>query len=133
MDSARVATTRRPHSPFGCARTWWSSPLALFFGRLVHLPLGSSSFGLLSFGFVGSQQYSMTIDLDSASDVIFANRSQAKLSKMLWEDVLLDAQKVTELNPVSHVGYQLTHAALRGAQRYDEAIEAFIIMFVQVG
>ncbi|KAG1908047.1 uncharacterized protein F5891DRAFT_1169157 [Suillus fuscotomentosus] len=47
---------------------------------------------------------------------------------MLWEDALLDAKKVTELNPLSHVGYQLTHAALRGAQRYDEAIEAFTIM-----
>ncbi|KAG2346774.1 hypothetical protein BDR05DRAFT_987924 [Suillus weaverae] len=50
------------------------------------------------------------------------------LGKMLWEDALLDAQKVTELNPSSHVGYQLTHTALRGAQRYDEAIEAFTIM-----
>ncbi|KAG1787483.1 uncharacterized protein HD556DRAFT_1448676 [Suillus plorans] len=47
---------------------------------------------------------------------------------MLWEDALLDAKKVTELNPLSHVGYQLTHAALRGAQRYDEAIEAFTAM-----
>ncbi|KAG1794769.1 uncharacterized protein HD556DRAFT_1535973 [Suillus plorans] len=47
---------------------------------------------------------------------------------MIWEDVLLDAQKVTELNPSSHVGYHLIHAALRGAQRYDEAIEAFKIM-----
>ncbi|KAG2351824.1 hypothetical protein BDR07DRAFT_1500169 [Suillus spraguei] len=31
-------------------------------------------------------------------------------------------QKVTKLNPSSYVGHQLTHAALRGAQRYDEAI-----------
>ncbi|KAG1793122.1 heterokaryon incompatibility protein-domain-containing protein [Suillus plorans] len=47
---------------------------------------------------------------------------------MLWEDALLDAQKVTELNPSSHIGYELTYTALRGAQRYDEAIEAFKIM-----
>ncbi|KAG1845257.1 hypothetical protein C8R48DRAFT_678221 [Suillus tomentosus] len=47
---------------------------------------------------------------------------------MLWEDALLDAQKVTKLNPSSHVGYQLSHSALHGAQRYDEAIEAFTIM-----
>ncbi|KAG1878737.1 hypothetical protein C8R48DRAFT_292651 [Suillus tomentosus] len=72
--------------------------------------------------------YSMVIDLDSASDVVFANRSQANLSKMLWVDALLDADKVTELNPSSHIGYQLAHAALRGAQRYDEAMESFIIM-----
>ncbi|KAG1885849.1 uncharacterized protein F5891DRAFT_1218429 [Suillus fuscotomentosus] len=47
---------------------------------------------------------------------------------MLWENALLNAQKVTELNPSSHVGYQLTHAALHGAQHYDAAIEAFKIM-----
>ncbi|KAG1898597.1 uncharacterized protein F5891DRAFT_1174098 [Suillus fuscotomentosus] len=70
----------------------------------------------------------MVIDLDPASDVVFANRSQANLSKMLWEDALLDADKVTELNPSSHIGFQLAHAALRGAQRYDEAMEAFTIM-----
>ncbi|KAG1785781.1 uncharacterized protein HD556DRAFT_1456313 [Suillus plorans] len=72
--------------------------------------------------------YSMAIDLDYASDILFASRSEAKLSKMLWEDALLDARKVTDLNPSSHLGYQLSHSALRGAQRYEEAIEAFTIM-----
>ncbi|KAG2365169.1 hypothetical protein BDR07DRAFT_1354004 [Suillus spraguei] len=72
--------------------------------------------------------YSAVIDLDCTSDVVFASRSEAKLGKMLWDDALLDAQKVIEINPSSHVGYQLTHAALRGAQRYDEAIDAFTIM-----
>ncbi|KAG2139824.1 uncharacterized protein EDB93DRAFT_1252946 [Suillus bovinus] len=72
--------------------------------------------------------YSASIGLDSASDVVFINRSKAKLGKMSWEDALLDAQKVTELNPSSHVGYQLAHTALHGAQRYDEAIKAFTIM-----
>ncbi|KAG2337649.1 hypothetical protein BDR05DRAFT_894818 [Suillus weaverae] len=38
--------------------------------------------------------YSVAINLDYTSDVIFANRSKAKLGKMLWEDALLDAQKV---------------------------------------
>ncbi|KAG2337664.1 hypothetical protein BDR05DRAFT_894853 [Suillus weaverae] len=38
--------------------------------------------------------YSAAIDLDSASDVVFANRSKAKLGRMLWEEALLDAQKV---------------------------------------
>ncbi|KAG1793189.1 uncharacterized protein HD556DRAFT_525147 [Suillus plorans] len=72
--------------------------------------------------------YSAVINLDFASDVVFENRSRAKLAKMLWTEALLDAQKVMELNPSSHVGYKLMHTALRGAQRYDEAIEAFKIM-----
>ncbi|KAG2365171.1 hypothetical protein BDR07DRAFT_1481719 [Suillus spraguei] len=72
--------------------------------------------------------YSAVIKLDCTSDVVFANRSKAKSGKMLWEDALLDAQKVIELNPSSHVGYQFTHAALRGVQRYDEAIDTFTIM-----
>ncbi|KAG1793190.1 uncharacterized protein HD556DRAFT_1527681 [Suillus plorans] len=72
--------------------------------------------------------YSAVIDLDSASDVVFAKCSQAKLGNRLWEEALLDAQKATELNPSSHVGYELTYTALHGAQRYDEAIEAFKIM-----
>ncbi|KAG2357071.1 hypothetical protein BDR07DRAFT_396678 [Suillus spraguei] len=73
-------------------------------------------------------QYSVVIDLGNTSDVVFANRSKAKLGKMLWEDALLDAQKVIKLNPSSHVGYQLAHTALCGAQRYDKAIDAFTTM-----
>jgi hypothetical protein len=38
--------------------------------------------------------YSAAIDLDYTSDVIFVNRSKAKLGKMLWGDALLDARKV---------------------------------------
>jgi tetratricopeptide (TPR) repeat protein len=38
--------------------------------------------------------YSAVIDLDSATDMIFANRCNAKLAKMLWEEALVDAQKV---------------------------------------
>ncbi|KAG2337645.1 TPR-like protein, partial [Suillus weaverae] len=72
--------------------------------------------------------YSAAIDLDSASDIAFANRSKAKLGKMLWEEALLDAQKVIQLNPSCHVGYKLKHAALHSVQRYDEAILAFRIM-----
>ncbi|KAG2346823.1 WD40 repeat-like protein [Suillus weaverae] len=89
--------------------------------------------------------YSAAIDLDSASDTVFANRSKAKLGEMLWEDALLDAQKVRwhlrfrslfdfgdaqviQLNPSFHVGYKLKHAALHGARHYDEAIKAFQTM-----
>ncbi|OJA18939.1 hypothetical protein AZE42_10948 [Rhizopogon vesiculosus] len=38
--------------------------------------------------------YSAAIDLDSATDTIFANRCKAKLAKVLWEEALVDAQKV---------------------------------------
>ncbi|KAG0705636.1 hypothetical protein DFH29DRAFT_996722 [Suillus ampliporus] len=72
--------------------------------------------------------YSAAIDLNSASYTLFANRSQARLGKMLWKEALLDAQKVIELNPSSHVGYKMKHAALHGAQCYNEAIEAFQTM-----
>jgi hypothetical protein len=40
--------------------------------------------------------YSVAIDLGDVSDTIFAKRSKAKLEKMLWEDALLDAQKVRQ-------------------------------------
>lgn len=36
--------------------------------------------------------------------------------------------KVIVLKPSSYLGYQLKYAALHGAHRYDEAIEAFEIM-----
>ncbi|KAG2346036.1 HET-domain-containing protein [Suillus weaverae] len=72
--------------------------------------------------------YSAAIDLDLATDVVFANRSKARSGKMLWDDALLDAQMVIKLTPSSYVGYQLEHAALHGAQRYDEAIDAFQTM-----
>ncbi|KAG2364291.1 hypothetical protein BDR07DRAFT_1402050 [Suillus spraguei] len=73
--------------------------------------------------------YSAAINLlTSPSDAAFAKRSKAKLEKTLWDDALLDAQRVTELNPSSHIGYNLKHAALHGAGRYDEAIQAFRIM-----
>ncbi|KAG2153443.1 uncharacterized protein EDB93DRAFT_1248716 [Suillus bovinus] len=73
--------------------------------------------------------YSAAIDLDLATGTIFANRSKARSGKMLWDDALLDAEKVIELDPSSYFGYQLKHAVLHGAHRYDEAIEVFKIMF----
>ncbi|KAG0708659.1 hypothetical protein DFH29DRAFT_427026 [Suillus ampliporus] len=72
--------------------------------------------------------YSLAIDLNSASETIFAKRSTARSGIFLWDDALLDAEKVIELDHYSHVAYELKHAALHGAQRYDEAIEAFEMM-----
>ncbi|KIK34863.1 hypothetical protein CY34DRAFT_812605 [Suillus luteus UH-Slu-Lm8-n1] len=72
--------------------------------------------------------YSAAITLNSASTTVFANRSKAKLGKMLWMEALPDAQKVIELDSLSSLGYKLKHAALHGAQRYDEAIQTFQTM-----
>jgi hypothetical protein len=38
--------------------------------------------------------YSIVIELNSASDTAFANRSRAKLAKEQWEDALDDAEEV---------------------------------------
>jgi WD40 repeat protein len=73
--------------------------------------------------------YSAAINLDFASHAIFANRCKAKLGKMLWMEALLDAQQVIELDSLSYLGYNLKHAALHGARRYDEAIQTFQTMF----
>ncbi|KAG1793297.1 uncharacterized protein HD556DRAFT_1443722 [Suillus plorans] len=72
--------------------------------------------------------YSAAINLNLATDTIFANRSTARSGKILWNDAFLDAEKVIELDPSSYFGYQLKHAVLHDAHRYDEAIEAFKIM-----
>ncbi|KAG2128626.1 uncharacterized protein EDB93DRAFT_168427 [Suillus bovinus] len=72
--------------------------------------------------------YSAIINSNSASHSVFANRSKAKLGKMLWTEALLDAQEVIEIDPLSYNGYKLKHAALHGARRYDEAIQAFQTM-----
>ena len=38
--------------------------------------------------------YSAAIDLDYGTDTIFSNRCKAKLEKKLWDEALIDAQKV---------------------------------------
>ncbi|KAJ8597767.1 WD40 repeat-like protein [Rhizopogon salebrosus TDB-379] len=48
--------------------------------------------------------------------------------QMRWDEAIHSAHKVIERNPSSYRGYELKHAALHGAQRYDEAIEAFHTM-----
>ncbi|KAG2747698.1 TPR-like protein, partial [Suillus brevipes Sb2] len=72
--------------------------------------------------------YSTAITLNSGSSTVFANRCKAKLGKMLWMEALFDSREVIELDSLSYLGYNLKHAALHGAQRYDEAIQAFRTM-----
>jgi len=62
--------------------------------------------------------YSAAIDLDPATDSIFAHLCRAKLGKMLWEEALGDAKKV-------HIIYRFVIQADQGynpsAQRLDSA------------
>ncbi|KAG2340644.1 WD40 repeat-like protein [Suillus weaverae] len=71
---------------------------------------------------------SAAFEMDSSYDVYFAHRSKVKLGQKLYAEALSDAEKVIELNPSSHLGYELKHAALRGVQRYDDASQTFTIM-----
>ncbi|KAG2360649.1 heterokaryon incompatibility protein-domain-containing protein [Suillus spraguei] len=71
--------------------------------------------------------YDRVID-NSQSDAVFENHSKVKYGERSWMDALLEAQKIIKLNPSSHIGYKLKHAAFHGAQRYDEAIAAFQTM-----
>ncbi|KAG2339547.1 hypothetical protein BDR05DRAFT_991937 [Suillus weaverae] len=96
-----------------------------------YLPKGDAAFTASNYD-KAIDLYSVVIDLDFANDTVFANRSKARSEKMLWEDALLDAQKVIELNPSSHIGYQLKHKALHGAQRYNQAIRAFEVMLTKL-
>jgi hypothetical protein len=38
--------------------------------------------------------YSAAIDLDLTTDAVFVNRSKARSGKVLWDEALLDAEKV---------------------------------------
>ncbi|KAG1814086.1 hypothetical protein EV424DRAFT_1326288 [Suillus variegatus] len=58
----------------------------------------------------------------------FAHRSKVKLGQRLYAEALSEAEKVIELDPSSHLGYDLKYTALHGAQRYDDAFEAFTFM-----
>ncbi|KAG0693719.1 hypothetical protein DFH29DRAFT_377451 [Suillus ampliporus] len=67
--------------------------------------------------------YSAGISLDSSCECLFAHRSKANLGQKHYAEALHDADKVIELNPSSYLGYELKHAVLHSAQRYDEAVE----------
>ena len=43
---------------------------------------------------VAIKLYSTALDLDPETDSVFTNRCKAKLGKKLWEEALVDAQKV---------------------------------------
>jgi tetratricopeptide (TPR) repeat protein len=108
----------------------WSNAFKQEYGAL-YLAKGDAAFSASDYD-RAIDLYSVAIELDSASDTVFANCSRAKSNKMLWESALLDAQKVIELSPSSHIGYQLKHIALYGAKRFVEAVVAFELMLAKL-
>ncbi|KAG2756665.1 hypothetical protein P692DRAFT_20714972 [Suillus brevipes Sb2] len=67
-------------------------------------------------------------ELYSTSGSYFAHRSQTKLERNLFLEALSDAEKFIDLNHSSYLGYELKQTALHGAERYDDAFEAFKTM-----
>ncbi|KAG2346373.1 hypothetical protein BDR05DRAFT_997367 [Suillus weaverae] len=67
--------------------------------------------------------YSAGIGLDFSCESLLVHRSEANLKRNFFAEALHDADKVIELDPSSYLGYELKHAALHKAGRYDEAIE----------
>ncbi|KAI6042809.1 hypothetical protein EDC04DRAFT_2600686 [Pisolithus marmoratus] len=71
-------------------------------------------------------QYSTALSLSPPSSVgLFIKRSHARAAKGFWEDALQDAYEAVKADPSYPWGYEAKHAALHGAKRYDEAIDAF--------
>ncbi|KAI6094590.1 hypothetical protein F5141DRAFT_1296170 [Pisolithus sp. B1] len=71
-------------------------------------------------------QYSVALSLSPSTPAgFFFKRSRARAAKRLWEDALQDAIEAVKTDPSDPWGYEAKHAALHGAERYDEAIDAF--------
>ncbi|KAI6100118.1 hypothetical protein F5141DRAFT_1204922, partial [Pisolithus sp. B1] len=71
-------------------------------------------------------QYSAALSLSPPNPAsLLIKRSGARAAKGLWEDALQDANEAVKADASNHRGYEAKHAALHGAQRYDEAIDAF--------
>ncbi|KAG0703991.1 hypothetical protein DFH29DRAFT_1039962 [Suillus ampliporus] len=120
LESYRDMLDQSDEKTMACCLDWSN-------GNALYLAEGDAAFAASKYN-KAIRLYSVAIDLNPTSDTIFAKRSEAKLRKSLWKDAFHDAQKVIKLNRLSYIGYGLKHAALHGAQRYDEAIGAFQVM-----
>ncbi|KAG1756111.1 chaperone [Suillus lakei] len=69
--------------------------------------------------------FTAAIALDPSNHVLFSNRSAAKAGKKQWATALEDAEQCIKLNQSWSKGYARKGAALHGAKRYDEAVEAY--------
>ncbi|KAF8553290.1 hypothetical protein OG21DRAFT_1267989 [Imleria badia] len=74
-------------------------------------------------------EYSAALTLKLRNQqALFVKRSKARANMGLWIDALHDANEVITLDPSSPSGYERKHAALRGAGRNGDAIDAFETM-----
>ncbi|KAF8548112.1 hypothetical protein OG21DRAFT_1607087 [Imleria badia] len=74
-------------------------------------------------------RYSAALTLDpTIPQDLLVKRSKAYAAKGLWQDALNDANEAIKLDPSSPLGYERKHAALRGAGRHSDAIDAFETM-----
>lgn len=69
--------------------------------------------------------FTAAITIDPSNHVLFSNRSAAKAGKKQWATALEDAEQCIKLNQSWSKGYARKGAALHGAKRFDEAIEAY--------
>lgn len=69
--------------------------------------------------------FTAAIAIDPSNHVLFSNRSAAKAGKKQWAAALEDAEQCIKLNQSWSKGYARKGAALHGARRYDEAVEAY--------
>ncbi|KAG2159050.1 chaperone [Suillus bovinus] len=69
--------------------------------------------------------FTAAIAIDPSNHVLFSNRSAAKAGKKQWAEALVDAEQCIKLNQSWSKGYARKGAALHGARRYDEAVEAY--------
>jgi stress-induced-phosphoprotein 1 len=69
--------------------------------------------------------FTAAIAIDPSNHVLFSNRSAAKAGKRQWASALEDAEQCIKLNQSWSKGYARKGAALHGARRYDEAVEAY--------
>ncbi|KAI9571085.1 hypothetical protein HD554DRAFT_2214537, partial [Boletus coccyginus] len=76
--------------------------------------------------------YSTALSLDPLSAVLLTKRSKARAGMGSWEDSLQDANAAIKLNPSLVFGHESKHAALLGARRYAEAIDAYNDMLLML-
>ncbi|KAG6377836.1 WD40-repeat-containing domain protein [Boletus reticuloceps] len=73
--------------------------------------------------------YTTALSLDTPSpQSILVKRSKAFLETGSWKQALDDADEVIRLDPSSPWGYEVKHAALHKARKYEDAINAFEAM-----
>ncbi|KAG7096593.1 hypothetical protein E1B28_004012 [Marasmius oreades] len=69
--------------------------------------------------------FTQAIAIDPKNHVLYSNRSASYAGKKVWTSALKDAEQCIEVNPQWSKGYARKGAALHGARKYDEAIEAY--------